>query len=1317
MLLAVTLSLIADTERVDGIVWTYTISDGKASVGGGSYSNTAVSRTTSGVLEIPSSLGGCPVVGINSFAFYSCGSLAGVTIPDSVTSIGNSAFTGCHSLTSFVVAADNSFYKSDSGLLLTKDGKTLVAGINGDVTIPDSVTSIGNSAFTGCSGLASVSIPNGVTNIGNSAFSACIGLTSVTIPDSVTSIGNDAFRNCSNLESVTIPDSVTSIGNYAFSGCSGLTSVTIPSSVKAIGWYAFNGCSGLTSVTIHDGVTSIGINAFYNCTNLTNVIIPNSVTNIEHGAFEGCTKVKDMVVPGWRCGIPSTVVTNLVISEGVTNIKDYAFAFCSSLTSVTIPSSVKAIGWYAFNGCSGLTSVTIGDGVESIGEYAFYGCSGLTSVTIPSSVKAIGGYAFTGCSGLTSVTIHDGVTSIGAQAFYNCTNLTSVTMPNSVTSIEAGAFRRCPRLANENGFVIIQDVLYDYFGDETNLAIPDGVAHINGEAFYCSSLTSVTIPDGVTSIGDWAFAFCGSLTSVTIPDSVTSIGAGAFLSCQGLANENGFVIIRDVLYDYFGQEVDLSIPNTVKSIGAEALAEGNGFHLMSVIIPESVTNIEQRAFAGCSSLTNVTIGAGVTSIGNYAFSDCCSLTSVTIPDSVVSIGDGAFEMCESLEAIIIPGTVLTIGNHALYYCESLASVTIGNGVASIGNSAFCGCRGLTSVTIPDSVMSVGDAAFDIGEEWQEVKIPQVLCNGDALFRCFGPMALTCIVISDSVTTIGDEAFMSCQFQSMVIPASVTNIGERAIRAGEYSPKTIVFEGNAPMLGQESFLDVSTACVVRVGFNSTGWGVDVPGTWNGLRIEYAEGENPPSGGTKTTSAISLDEDPDNYTEGDSVHYKVTLSDAPGSNVYAFLYNYEEAPAGTFVGTGAKAILSDLDAIATGSQGILITSVGTEAKGSFMVLDGISADDGGSTYTFGAVLCTSRTYNPANRIAGYATTDMLTITVYNKEPTFNTVYLNGFEAETDGYTFLNQYPKGQAQTIQPDVNDVSYDLRHGFSYKWTASRDGQAVANGTVSHDTTGTVTDTTTTTNAAKTVFTTLVPDGMNINECPFVYNFPRAGVWTIKIQIKDKDMIRWSDVSYSISFVVQLMATVDGVTWIYELCDAERARIIGTDTMLTGNVTIPSELDGNVVVALAESALKNAQGVTGIVIPKSIVQIEDGAFAGLEEVLAQWYKSLADLVEGGSAYGIGSEAADQTIATITVDSDTTIGDFVLSKDKVYDSVIYIVNTADHEINITLPAGYTYKMFKGAKPLKVPANSESVLTITRLAENVFLVSAEELETMK
>ena len=414
------------------------------------------------------------------------------------------------------------------------------------MTIPDSVTSIGNGAFDNCDALTSVVIPNSVTSIGSWAFSGCGALTSVTISANVTSIEDYVFDYCKSLKSVTIPRGVTAIGERAFYQCEALVSVTIPDTVTEIGSEAFSGCTSLRSAKIPNGVTKIAYGTFSSCAKLASVTIPDTVTSIEGYAFNECSVLPSVTIP-----------------SSVTSIGKEAFYECSRLKNVTIPSSVTSIGEEAFSYCSSLTSATISNGVTSIGSYAFYNCKALSSVTIPGSAASIGQSAFEGCEKLTSATILNGVTAIGERMFYDCNALASVTIPGSVTSIGEYAFYRCYKL--------------------TSVTIPSSVESIGRGAFSsCGSLTSVTIPNSVTSIGRHAFSGCG-LTSVVIPDSVTSIGGYAFSGCEALSN--------------------ITIPGGVTNI-AEGVFKGCAA-LTSVTISKSVTSIDADAFYECSSLTDV----------------------------------------------------------------------------------------------------------------------------------------------------------------------------------------------------------------------------------------------------------------------------------------------------------------------------------------------------------------------------------------------------------------------------------------------------------------------------------------------------------------------------------------------------------------------------------------------------------------------------------------------------------------------------------------------------------------------------------------
>ncbi len=863
------------------------------------------------------------VTSIGSYVFENCSGLTSITIPDSVTSIGLGAFKGCSGLTSltlpFVGASKTASngYNQVFGYIFgytTSSSSSTVSGATYQYYtdykyyyyyIPSSIKSVtvtgGNIpsyAFRNCKGLTSVTIGNRVTSIGDSAFYGCSGLTSMTLPfvgaSETASNGYDqVFGYIFGYDTTNGSSSTVSGATYQYYTNRTYYYYYIPSSIKSvtvtggnIPSYAFRNCKGLTSVTIGNRVTSIGDSAFYGCSGLTSISISNSVTSIGIKAFYNCSGL-----------------TSISISNSVTSIGEYAFYGCSGLTSISIPNSVTTIGESAFSGCIGLASVTIPDSVTSIGDSAFNGCIGLASVTIPDSVTSIGDSAFNGCIGLASVTIPDSVTSIGDSAFNGCTGLTNIIIPNSVTSIGSGAFSSCNGLTSIS--VGVGNTRYHSLGNcliETstkililgckNSVIPsNGSVTVIGEYAFsgCGSLTNITIPDSVTVIGKSAFSGCSSLESITIPFVGAKAGVTSSDTYQypfgyifGMSSYRGGVATKQYYYGSSTSSDTYStyyIPSSLKSVtvsGGNILygAFYNCSDLTSIIIPNSVTSIGEKAFCGCSGLTSITIPNSVTSIGADAFAGCSGLTSVVIPDSVKSIGDSAFSGCSSLESMTIPFVGAKAGvtssdtyhhhlfgyifgassytggvatehyyhvnstapiTYATYYipsslksvtvtggnilcaafsgCSGLTSITIPDGVTSIGNSAFYNCNGLTSITIPDSVTSIGIYAF-------------YNCNG-----------LTSITIPDIVTSIGTSAFDAC---SSLTSVHISDIAKWcAINFGDYANpltyadnlyvngvlvKDLIIPDNVTSIGVSAFWYFSGLTSVTIGNRVTSIGV-------------------------------------------------------------------------------------------------------------------------------------------------------------------------------------------------------------------------------------------------------------------------------------------------------------------------------------------------------------------------------------------------------------------------------------------------------------------------------------------------------------
>ena len=746
------------------------------------------------------------------------------------------------------------------------------------VVIEDGVTSIGESAFFYCSSLTSITIPDSVTSIGDYAFFNCSSLTSITIPDSVTSIGESAFYGCSSLTSITIPDGVTSIGNTAFSYCSSLTSITIPDSVTSIGDYAFRNCSSLTSITIPNSVTSIGNNTFRLCKSLTIITIPDSVTSIGESAFDNCKNLKTISLScksslkrsdfGGQADLVSYAshTLNKTEAKAATCTEDgnneyWTCEHCGKyfLSDDTNPETAKAVELSEtilpaiqhknaeLRNASEPTETAPGysgdrycpdcDKVVEKG-YTYWNEGNLTWKLYEDGTLTISG---TGAmkdynnddnpspvynnSDVKKIVIEDGVTSIGNSAFDSCRNLTSITIPDSVTSIRNGAFKNCTGL--------------------TSITIADGVTSIGAVAFYnCSSLTSIAIPDSVTSIGDSSFSNCESLITISLScksslkrsnfgdqaDLVSYTShtlkktAAKAATCSESGNKEywtcehcGKYFLSDDTNPETAKAVEQSetvIPASHKLTKVEAkdatcAEDGNKeywtcehckkYFLSDDTNPETAKAVEQSetiipalkhknaTTRGASEPTETEPGYS----GDRYCPDCDTvfekgytywnednLTWKLYEDGTLNIsGTGAMkdydsddspatQKKDSVKKVVIEDDVTSIGDYAFWNCSNLTSITIPDSVTIIGNSAFNACSSLTSLTIPNSVTSIGEGAF---------------------YAC---SSLTSITIPDSVTRIGDYAFKNCSnLTSITIPDSVTSIGNSAFY-GCSSLKTI-----------------------------------------------------------------------------------------------------------------------------------------------------------------------------------------------------------------------------------------------------------------------------------------------------------------------------------------------------------------------------------------------------------------------------------------------------------------------------------------------------------------------------------------------
>ncbi|MCH5165124.1 MAG: leucine-rich repeat protein [Clostridiales bacterium] len=754
---------------------------------------------------------------IDDAAFNGCTKITEITIPKHVTHIGEGVFAGCTKLATILVDEENMHYETWEGVLFSKGFEEMLfypLGKTDSFTLPSQVKTLGARLFKNNTSISGITIHSNVTSIGDEAFMGCTGLKEVIIEDG---------------------DRELTIGAGAFEGCTNLTKITMANRIKVISDRMFYNNSKLAEFDMPDYVTSIGENAFYN-TVINEITIPATVYELGYRAFYNAKKLVTVTfenapeVEGDGEEEDESIVyaDTLEVKENANYLAE-TFSSCSALTTVTLPTRLTSIGNSMFVSCTSLKSIYINNTVTYIGSKAFSGCTALTTVefqeggsktlelaaAVPNTTPTTATGIFSGCTLLSSINLPNRIEYIPAYMFYNCRSLASITIPNSVKStlnsdgtviinaLEKGAFQSC------TGLVTVS------FAKGNENAVTIGGSVFSG----CSKLTTLNLPKGLTYAVIKAKG--ENDADIYVHDYYNIFGTDALLSCSlfnTITVEEGgkYYAVDGILYYKKTETVNDSEDDTVEGAvaavddgdGSDVTGEGATTKVLvneavycpigrtkAVVIPYDVTSINARAFFKAWNITSfafqetpedkeevdLVINDGTDEITTGAFNQFIGITSITLPRRLTYIGDYAFYNCSMLQILTFPedSRVKRIGNYAFSKCTNIRSVVIPAATETIGDYAFAGNVRTSSFTFAEDsqLKSIGSGAFSEN-------------------------VFTSIVIPNSVTTLGSGLFSGSSVRSVVLPSSLADI-DTGIFAGCDTLTDISITGNSKIYIEDS----------------------------------------------------------------------------------------------------------------------------------------------------------------------------------------------------------------------------------------------------------------------------------------------------------------------------------------------------------------------------------------------------------------------------------------------------------------------------------------------------------------------------------
>lgn len=618
--------------------------------------------------------------------------LVSVQIADSVTTIDQYAFSGCSSLTQIHLPDG----VQTIGSYAFRDCYSLQA-----INIPESVTTVSWGMLSGCRALTSIALHDGITKIETDAFNGCVGLTQVTIPGSVTELGGSIFFNCSNLQAVALGSGITTITNHMFADCTSLTEIVLPDSVKTIDGNAFHGCSNLQNIFIGPNVETVSYDAFYGCDKLLGFQISkdNPYIRTDGTAIFNMAQTEVLLMAPGYTGVYE-------VPNGVTVIKLWSFANCA-LSGVILPDSVTEIEEYAFDSCANLETAILSKNLTVIGMRAFMSCKALKEITFPASVEKIEFGAFSGCTGLESATFLGKLPEIADYAFLDVTGYLYYPPHDEewdhASQLPAPDMEWLPSICI-GGHTI--QILPGKPATCTEDGLKEGkTCSVCGELL----LYQQVIPATGHVMGDWEYAGTSANTQL-YRRSCANCGYTEEKSEEIPSYPEGQGSCGESLTWHFADgTLTISGSGTMEEYSNRNVPPWREFAdgITKVDLPDGLTNISRSAFVGFVNLTEIQIPETVTAIGMQAFSECSSLTSLVIPDSVQTISSMAFFGCTGLKTVTIGTGITKIDMYAFQKCSALEEIHFTGGMPSMAE-AFYGLT--TTIYYP-----AGNSTWDTGK--------------------------------------------------------------------------------------------------------------------------------------------------------------------------------------------------------------------------------------------------------------------------------------------------------------------------------------------------------------------------------------------------------------------------------------------------------------------------------------------------------------------------------------------------------------------------------------------------------------------------